>query len=38
MEEVKIATIDTRSQFEEKLQMNEIDNNFIVFIKDTNEI
>lgn len=38
MEEVKFAIINTRSQFEDKLQMNEIDNNFIVFIKDTNEI
>ena len=38
MEEVKFAIIDSKSQFESKLADNEIDNNFIVFIKDTNEI
>lgn len=38
MGEVKFATIDNKSQFEEKLLRNEIDNNFIVFIKETKEI
>lgn len=38
MEEVKFAIIDSKSQFESKLADDEIDNNFIVFIKDTNEI
>ena len=38
MEEVKFAIIDSKSQFESKLADNEIDNNFIVLIKETNEI
>lgn len=38
MGEVKFATIDNKSQFEEKLLRNEINNDFIVFIKETKEI
>lgn len=38
MEGIVFATIDSKSQFEEKLQNNEINNNFVVFIKETKEI